>query len=129
MDLIKLADALDAAADVIDEQASRLSEVDAAKRTEKLAALRGKIEPLLRDPDAEISDEALEKVAADATLTGLLSGLAPSEESTSSSLGDAVSSKPKTAASEDEKDPEHQKLAAQTEAATQQWEEFCRGGL
>jgi len=133
MDLIKLAEALDAAADLIDEQAVRLSQVDATARTEKLAALRARIEPLLRDPDAEISDEILEKVAADASLEGLLGGLVSVEGSGSSSLGSAVPATPQAQKTAKEKtEPqtaEQEKIAELAQKANDAWASFCREGL
>jgi len=136
MDLIKLAETLESAADIIDEQASKIATVDAAERNEKLAALRGRIEPLL-DPDAEITDEVLEKVAGDADLTGLLDGLAGGAPEgltahASSSLGAAVPEQEKVAAAkeqpEEAKPVEREKIAVQVEQAGNALLEFCRSG-
>ena len=136
MDLIKLAEALETAADIIDEQAVKIAAVDETERTEKLASLRSRIEPLLA-PDAEITDEVLEKVASDESLSGLLDNLAGNpgglEAFASSSLGDAVPAQEKTGAAredppEEKKTPSREKIASQVQEAGDALLAFCRSG-
>jgi len=134
VDLIKLAETLEAAADIIDEQATKLASVDEAERVEKLAALRGRIEPLL-DPDAEITDEVLAKVAADESLSGLLDSLAGGSSEglaahATSSLGDAVPGQEKVASAKPrptkDDDAGREKIAAQVQEAERALLDFCR---
>jgi len=131
MDRKKLAEVLFAAADIIDAQHEKIAAVEAADHSEKLATLRETLENLMADPEVDIPEEILEKVAAVPEFESILGKIAPPEGTTSSGLGEAVprpNAKPSMPKKEEDVSALREKVAADAASAEEALLSFCVEG-